>query len=132
MTITATIRGAQRGIKLPPGFAVRGDGKWQPHSGTQPCHREQKKSQKKGAGWVRHLCFGAFYVAEGAKKRGAGMQVVRDGDGDRASAPQVLASLQHGDASIWEDQDGRPQGRQEDVSLISRGTEGHGQGQPGR
>lgn len=60
------------------------------------------------------------------------MQVVRDGDGDRASAPQVLASLQHGDASIWEDQDGRPQGRQEDVSLISRGTEGHGQGQLGR
>lgn len=47
MTITATIRGAQRGIKLPPGFAVRGDGKWQPHSGTQPCHRERKKAKKR-------------------------------------------------------------------------------------
>lgn len=58
------------------------------------------------------------------------MWVVRDGDGDRLNVPPVLASLQHGDASIREDQDGRPQGHQ-DVSLISRGTEGHGQGQPG-
>lgn len=96
MTTTATIHGAQIGIKLLPGFAVHGDGKWQPHSGTpawgQSPATGSKKKPKKGSRLGQAPPFWCSLCSRGCQKAGSwdvGGQGWGRGQGQRAPGAGV-------------------------------------------